>query len=121
MEEKILPKLISKFGKVISIEAFQRKRLVQFERNGTLFELKVTGRVDGSGDLDGTVNVIQFKLSNKSFFGASWLAFQLLALQSQNFFLNNRDLFSQESLIPSNGKAVIIKLVVRWRKIYAGW
>ena len=63
MEEKVLPELISKFGKVISIEAANYDRSIQFERHGTIFDVKVTSTSDGSG-ANGTKNIVQFSLLN---------------------------------------------------------
>jgi len=64
MQDKVLPELISKFGKVISIEAVNFNRLICFERNGTLFDLKITPTFDGNGKADGTENKVQFSLPN---------------------------------------------------------
>lgn len=82
MEEKVLPELISKFGKVLSTEAVNYNRSARFERHETLFELKVTPTHDSEGQLIGTVNKVEFKLPNlrekfyirhKSFFAAKTL------------------------------------------------
>lgn len=59
MKEKVLPELISKFGKVISIEAANYERSIRFERQGTVFDVKVTSL---SADL--TKNIIQLNLPN---------------------------------------------------------
>ena len=81
MEEKVLPKIGSKFGKVISVEASNFNRLIRFERNETLFELKVTPLFDSDGSPTQTENKVQFSLPNlhekfyvqhKSFFGSNY-------------------------------------------------
>lgn len=59
MKEKVLPELISKFGKVISIEAANYDRSIRFERYGTIFDVKVTAI-----STEKVRNIIQFSLPN---------------------------------------------------------
>lgn len=82
MEEDRLPELISKFGKVISIEAVYRKRLIKFERNGTLFDIKVVPAWEGDRESDDvTVNTVQFSIPN----------------HREKFFIHHKSFFSSKT------------------------
>lgn len=67
LEAEKLPELISKFGKVKSIEVAHIKRLILFERAGTLFGYRVTPIATFGGEVarvSGLKNEIQFSLPN---------------------------------------------------------
>lgn len=64
MEEKVLPELISKYGKVISLDVSNFKRSISFERGETIFNLKVTPISIGDSYLELTENKIQFSVTN---------------------------------------------------------
>ncbi len=63
IKEDVLPELISNFGKVISIEAYNYDRSIRFERHDTIFDVKVTSTSDGTMVI-GTENIVQFNLLN---------------------------------------------------------
>jgi hypothetical protein len=81
MKEKVLPEIISGFGKVISIEASHLNRSIRFERHGTIFDLQVAPLADGDSSVDVTENILRFSLPNFS---------EKFYIQHKSFFSANR-------------------------------
>lgn len=77
MEEDILPKFISKFGKVISI--VYDKGQVKFERNGMLFDVASKG--DGRENSDVIITTVQFSLPDNR----------------EKFFIHHKSYFSSKT------------------------
>ncbi len=82
IKEEVLPELISNFGKVISIEAYNYYRSIRFERHDTIFDVKVTSTSRGGMTIIGTENIVQFNLPNLR----------------EKFYIQSKSLFAPKTL-----------------------